>query len=102
MNSEKTELETTPSENGRRDGSGKEIPRGPGKPSEPPTGEAVPPATKKSRSFLAMLAFLLAVAALAVAAWTWWQGLAAEDESQAQLYSEIARLNSADEASSSP
>jgi uroporphyrin-3 C-methyltransferase len=97
VNSEKTELETTPSENGRRDGSGKKIPGGPGKPSEPPLGKEAPPAPEKSGSFLALLAFLLAVAALAVAGWTWWQGLAAEDESQAQLYTEIARLNSANE-----
>ena len=97
MNSEKTELETTPSENGRRDGSGKKIPGGPGKPSEPPLVKEASPAPKKSGSFLALLAFLLAVAALAVAGWNWWQGLAAEDESQTQLYTEIARLNSADE-----
>lgn len=97
MNSEKTELETTPSENGRRADQGKSTGTRSGKPS----GSTVKPdsssSPKKGGSFLAFLAFVLSALALAVAVGTWWQGQAVDIESQEQVFSEIARLNSSDE-----
>ena len=97
MNSEKTELETTPSENGRLEKPGRTTNGGPGKPSEPPPRDEAAPAAKKSGSLLSFLAFLLAAAALVVAAGTWWQGQATGDEAESAVYSEISRLNTADE-----
>jgi uroporphyrin-3 C-methyltransferase len=59
------------------------------------TAPAAPPPRRRG-GLLAFLAFLFSVAALALAAWMWWQDQAAGDATQARLLTEIARLDSGD------
>jgi len=59
----------------------------------------IPAEEKKPRrrgSVLAFLAFVFALAALAGTAWMWWQDEIAQDESADKVFTEIARLESAD------
>ena len=105
MNIEKTELETTPSENGAKDRTRKNGSPGPGKPSEPPppgppseppdyTAKKEP--ARRGGGFFAFLALLVSLAALAFAAWVWWQTVAAESLVESEAMAEIARLDAND------
>ena len=101
MNIEKTDLEAKPLENGKPEDAGLKSRPGPGKPSEPPSAkksEQPPgkPPEKKRGGFLAFLAFVLSLAALALSAWTWWQGQASGDDASERVYAEIARLEGSD------
>ena len=101
MNIANTDLEAKPLENGKAADAGLQSRPGPGKPSEPPSakkGEQPPgkPPEKKRGGFLAFLAFVLSLAALALSAWTWWQGQSSGDEASERVYAEIARLEGSD------
>jgi len=51
---------------------------------------------RRGGSALAFLSFVFALVALAGTAWMWWQGELAQDESADKVFTEIARLESAD------
>lgn len=61
------------------------------------SGAAEDPATpERPRRGGGFLSLLLSLAALALAAWTWWQVQTASDSGQERVYAEIARLDSGD------
>jgi uroporphyrin-3 C-methyltransferase len=62
-------------------------------PEDVPVEETKP---RRGGSALAFLAFVFALAALGGTAWMWWQDQTASDESDAKVFSEISRLESAD------
>jgi uroporphyrin-3 C-methyltransferase len=101
VNIEKTDLESKPLENEKPDDPGLKSRPGPGKPSEPPIPSkngppSGKPPEKRRGGFLVFLAFLFSLAALALAAWTWWQGQASGSEATERVYAEIARLEGSD------
>ena len=51
---------------------------------------------RRKRSVLAFLSFVMALAALIGTAWMWWQDELAQDEAAGKVFTEIARLESAD------
>ncbi len=51
---------------------------------------------RRKRSALAFLSFVMALTALAGTAWMWWQDELAQDEAAGKVFTEIARLESAD------
>lgn len=98
MNIENTDLEPSSPEKERREDPGVKSGKGPGKPSKPllPESQEAKP-RKKGGGGLAFLAFVLSVAALGLASWTWWQGQDSAGQESAQVYSEISRLESSDD-----
>jgi uroporphyrin-3 C-methyltransferase len=96
VNIENTEIEAKTSENDHEDDFGVKSRSGPGKPSEPPVDSNDTPSVKRGGSFLAFLALLLSLAAIALSAWTWWQGQASGSQAESEVFAEIARLESGD------
>jgi len=67
---------------------------------QPPAPTPAPPepaAARRRGGFTALLALLFSAAALALAAWMWWQGEASIGEEQSRFIAEISRLESGDE-----
>lgn len=96
MNTENTDLETLPTEEGRIDEFADKPRPEPPKPPKPPepaaeTREAKP--AKRGGSFLAFLAFVISLAAAGLAGWTWWQAQQAGSAADSQAIAEVARLD---------
>ncbi len=96
MNIENTELEAKISENDHKDDFGVKNHSGPGKPSQSPIDSKDTSPAKRGGSFLAFLALLVSLAAIALSAWTWWQGQASGSQAESEVFAEIARLESGD------
>lgn len=105
VNIENTELETTPSENGESKRLREKDAPAQGRPSRPPPSEPPPgpggdaeqPETaRRGGGFLAFLALLFSIAALALAGWGWWQSLGAGSEIESDVLAEVARLQAND------
>lgn len=106
MNTENTDIDTEANEasqatdqDNRVDDTVKEEPSPP--PAPPRSSEASPdtgPSQQPPRrgGFLAVLAFLFSLTALAASAWMWWQGQSARGSEESRLMDEIARLESND------
>ena len=82
MNTEVSEIES-------------EVPESPPEPVEDSVEKAEPPPPRRSGSLLSFLAILISLAALAGAAWMWWQDRSASGQEQ-QVLAEISRLQSSD------
>lgn len=102
MNIEKTELEATPSESGIKDEiTPRSRPDGPGKPSEKPPerparGPGEPAGKKRGGGFGSFLAILLALVALALSGWNWWNAQDSGD-GESRMLAEVGRLEAGDQ-----
>jgi len=72
------------------------IPESPDEAISEPREAAEPAAAPRSGRFIAFIALLFSLTALAGAAWMWWQDQGAADAEQTRLLTEIARLDSGD------
>ncbi|MEJ2399866.1 MAG: uroporphyrinogen-III C-methyltransferase [Xanthomonadales bacterium] len=89
---ESNDLDHASGDNGRSAADGDERPEAP----ESTEPERAPPPQRSGR-FIAFIALLFSLAALAGAAWMWWQDQGAGEAEQTRLMTEIARLDGGDD-----